>query len=465
MNGDHPDIGTKISPLVPSRRTLLRAATLGVIAGATRAGLRSVLAANSDFTRPPIAAPASTNFLAPVGKAAPTERPVSLAGSGDKLYAKLPVGEWASASAYQTIRYALARYAPNYRDFGDTGITAITTAWSGAAFDPNTGTFYVMGGGHHDSNFNGIVSLSAETGLVAVPIHPSILTAAEVAAIKASWPSTNPWNDWGRAMYPGYEPPGTRPGPYAGYVYSNGLPGASHTYGCMWFDIATGRVIQLNSFWSEYDISTGKVVRLTLSPGGRGTNSFGLRVGSRLIGINTKSDDYWDFKQFDLKTRVETFCEMGVPYQPGIAAAYSFNSKTFGCAIGTRLYFVDTAPAAMTFGDPTSWFVDVKEVAAKYMAKVIPVVSPWSATDMIAVQSNTMAFDTDSGLLYIPSKDWSYFLIWNPLTGECNKMNVRGGLPKMQTNSAYGRFQYYAKRKCLVLVNSIDEPLYYLKVI
>ena len=386
------------------------------------------------------------------------------AGSGDALFAALPQGAWASATQSQTIREAVARYAPDYREFGDTGITAITSAWSGAAFDPDSATFYIMGGGHHDSNFNGMVSLNAETGRAGMPIRPSILTASEVTAMKASWPSKMAWNDWGHATYPGYPPPGRDARPYPGYLYPDGLPGASHTYGCMWYD-ASGKVINFNAFWSSYDVLRGKISSLTPHLfGARGPNNIGLKIGRRLFGVNTKVDTYWYMAQFDLATLTETPSEMSVPYQRGISAAYSFNSKTFGCAIGNTLYFVDTSPANTTFGVPTAWSVDVSRVATKYTARIIPVVDAWSPTDMAGVQTNTMAFDSDTGWLYIPSKDWRYFLLWNPRTGQCNKMNTSGGVPKTQINAAYGRLQYYSKRKCLVLVNSIDEPLYYLKL-
>lgn len=464
MIDDHPSVGPDIARCMSSRRILLGAiAAFGAIASGGWLGLRSALAATDDSRRP-----TASSFKTV---------PLPVAGSGDSLFAALQEGEWVSARDSQTIRQAISRYAPNYKDFGDTGITAITSAWSGAAFDPDTGTFYVMGGGHHDSNFNGIVSLNVETGLAAMPIHPSIITATEVAAMKASWPPNDPWNDWGHAMYPGYPPPSPRPGaypgyprtgrvsgPYPGYVYPDGLPGASHTYGCMWYD-ASGKVINFNAFWSVYDIVGGKVSSLTPhNAASRGPNNFGLKVANRLIGVNTKVDTYWYFAQFDLGTLTETSSEMSVPYQPGISAAYSFNSKTFGCAIGNTMYFVDTGPGNKAFGDPTAWSVDISHVTHKYTAKIIPIVNPWSDRDMAGVQGNTMAFDSDQQLLYIPAKDWSYFLIWNPATGECSRMSTRGGLPKTQVNSAYGRLQYYAKRRCLVLVNSIEEPLYYLKI-
>ena len=112
----------------------------------------------------PTAAAKSAGSWAPGDGAVPT-----LAGTGDAFFAALPVGRWVGMAASSTIRKAVAQFAPNYREYGNTGIASITRAWSGAGFDPETGTFYITGGGHFDSNFNGIVSANAETGVFGVP--------------------------------------------------------------------------------------------------------------------------------------------------------------------------------------------------------------------------------------------------------------------------------------------------------
>ncbi len=368
----------------------------------------------------------------------------TLAGTGDAFFAALPVGRWVGMAASSTIRKAVAEFAPDYREYGNTGIASITRAWSGAGFDPETGTFYITGGGHFDSNFNGIISANAETGVFGVPIQPTVLTPGQVAAIKASWPPNNPWISWGQAMYPS---------PY----YYDGKPGAIHTYGSIWY--ARGKVIMPGRI---YDLATRKFSHYETHAGSPG--GMGLEVGRRLIGVNQIVDDYWSLLHFDLDTQTESVSHFGVPYEPGIGLAYSFNGQTFGCAIGNVLYFISTQTAQPAFGIPVAWSMDVTKVAPNYTATRLKPTNAWSAEDMAGLQMNTMALDTDKNILYIPSKDLRYFLTWKPLTGELGKVVVSGAVPVAQGNSAYGRLRYYPKRKCLVLVNSIDEPIYFLRL-
>lgn len=392
------------------------------------------------------AAPAKQPAAArPLANRAPSSEAVpTLAGTGDAFFAALPVGRWVGMAASSTIRKAVAQFAPNYREHGNTGIASITRAWSGAGFDPETGTFYITGGGHFDSNFNGIVSANAETGVFGVPIQPTVLTPEQVTAIKASWPAATPWLGWGQPMYPNS-------------VYDDGKPGAIHTYGSIWYAqdkvILPGRIYDLATRkFSSYETRAG-------SPSG-----MGLEVGRRLIGVNQIVDDYWSLLHFDLDKQTESVSHFGVTYVPGIGLAYSFNGQTFGCAIGNVLYFISTQTAQPAFGIPVAWSIDVAKVTPHYTATRLKVVNAWSAEDMAGLQMNTMALDTDNDILYIPSKDLRYFLTWKPKTGEFGKLAVPGAVPAPQANSAYGRLRYYPKRKCLVLVNSIDEPIYFLRL-
>lgn len=368
-----------------------------------------------------------------------------IAGTGDAFFAALPLGKWAAMASSSTIRRAVATFAPNYREYGSTGLASITRAWSGAAFNEETGELFITGGGHFDSNFNGIVSANVETGVFGVPIQPTVLTPDQVAAIKASWPPGNPWISWGQAMFPSH-------------YYYDGKPAAVHTYGSIWY--ADGKVIVAPG--RIYDLATGAFQRFESRAGS--PSGMGLKVGRRLIGVNQIVDDYWSLLQFDLDTHAESVSHFSVPYAPGIGAVYSFNGHTFACAIGTVLYFIRTESPNKDFPAPVAWKFDVGKVKTDYVATILRPGQGWSAADMANLQMNTMALDTDANTLYIPSKDFSYFLTWKPLTGEVGKVVVSGGLPAAQANSAYGRLRYYPERKSLVLVNSIDEPIYYLRL-
>lgn len=434
MNDDTSSVRCAIARGTLSRRAVLRAAAAGCAwAGMAKLELQSAYAATGN-----------TGLLSgavPTG-AAP-EQPISVAGSGDALFAALSQAQWGSAHDSQTIRQALRRDAPGYREFGDTGVTAVTTAWSGAAFDPINGIEYVTGGGHHDSNCNAMFAANFETGAVKVCVQPSILTPAVVDEMKKSWPADNPWNSWDKGISPSY-------------LYPDGRVGAVHTYGSIWY--LRGKVVQLGHFWTEYDV-IGGVQSFTGPVLGHGSpNNLGVIVGDRLLSLGSKAYDYWGFRQYDTATRTETTSEMGVPYSPGSSARYSFSGSVFACAIGNDVYCVNPSLSV-------AWSFDVSRVQKTYVAKILTLQNPWSPPDATDLQMNTSAYDAHANLLYIPSKDFGYFLTWNPLTGACGKFSVKPpGLPKRQSNSAYGRLRYYAKRRCLLLVNSVDEPLYYLKL-
>lgn len=370
--------------------------------------------------------------------------PAAIAGAGDALFAALPVGQWAANSSTDTIRKAVQRFSPDYIEHGNTGLTALTDAWSGACLDPMTGRMYGQGGGHYDSNFNGVYGVDLETGACTLPVKPTILSNAQANEIRNSWAPHGGWVSWGQGVWPAN-------------TFYDGKPGAIHTYGSIWF--VDGKMVMPGRI---YDLAAG-TVELFASACGSPSN-MGLRIGDRLISVNNLSDQYWDIVQIEYGTKTETISNFSVPYKPGIGAPYSFNGETYCCAIGSMLYFVKMDSPSVDFPAPLAWSIDATTVQQNYVATVQTPINPWSAADMTGCQMNTMALDTDTNVLYIPARDWSYFLTWNPLTAECGKVAIAGDLPPKTTNSAYGRFQHYAKRKCFVLVNSIDEPIYYIRL-
>lgn len=387
----------------------------------------------------PSPAPAPTPLPAP---SAPGSVP-SVLGIGDQFFAALPAGRWASMAASSTIRKTVAQYAPNYREYGSTGLSAITRAWAGGAFDQATGWYYMTGGGHYDSNFNGIVSANVETGLFGMAIQPTVLTPQDVADIQGSWGTA--WLGWGQTKNGGNG------------LYANGLPGGTHTYGSTWFD--NGRVILSNRV---YTLSTKTLYSIPNSVMNNPSN-IGVRTTKKLVSMNNISDDYWDIIQIDPVTLTEKVSHFRiVPVVDGHGEAYSFNGECHACAIGDVVYIINTNPRNTLFGNVIAWSIDLTEDKAGYDAKALTIVKPWTPEELVGIQGITAAFD--GTLMYIPSKDCKRLLTWNPRTGACGRISIPGPAPEPQDNPAYGRFQWYAKRNCFTLVNSIDEPIYYLRL-
>ncbi len=99
-----------------------------------------------------------------------------LVGTGDAFYkahAATEKGTWSQMKDGRTVAAAVRAYMPPYIEYG--AISGIMQAWSGGAYDDATGLFYGTGGGHGNSNFDGIYAYDDETGATALPLKPSVV--------------------------------------------------------------------------------------------------------------------------------------------------------------------------------------------------------------------------------------------------------------------------------------------------
>lgn len=93
----------------------------------------------------------------------------------DASWAELPLNtvvEWAG-TALQTQLTPPYGAEGSFQDFGTEGIAGHFDDWVGAAFDDDTGRFWVQGGGHAGSSNNMLSCFDARTGLWSVAIPPT----------------------------------------------------------------------------------------------------------------------------------------------------------------------------------------------------------------------------------------------------------------------------------------------------
>lgn len=302
----------------------------------------------------------------------------------------------------QTIRAALAAH-PEFTIYGDAA--AITTAWSGGA--RRGAKFWGMGGGHYDCSFNGVYEVDLETGKTSIPIAPSRITPDEMKAIRDSWAAKGGgWLGYSQmGLYPNIEP-------------ADGLGPAIHTYQMAYIN-ADGTLAVAGR---SYDLRTGK---MTSAPINGAPNTNGAYWGTKYVGTNWAAG-YWDVTVVDTLTHTAKVTYLNWPYRAGAGASVNFDPRTYIAVIGDTLYAIKTTSA-----DPAAWPVPITwkvslPIAAKDNADLAqrPLTGSWSAEDMANLQLTTQVMDPDTNTVYLPAKDWSYFLTWEPLTNKIGRAHV-----------------------------------------
>jgi|GEM_PF-2231858 len=418
------------------------------------AGASALLVALSAGTAVTAATPGASPLAVPAAsfeatRAVPIAREVgaavrSLPGTGDAFYAgvKTTPRQWTRMRDGQTIRAALAAH-PEFTIYGNPA--AITTAWSGGA--RRGAKFWGMGGGHYDCSFNGVYEVDLETGKTSIPIAPSRITPAQLTAIQESWKAKG-------GGWLGYSQMGIWPK----IAPDDGLGPAIHTYQMAYVG-ADGSFALAGR---RYDMTTGKTA--TISANGS-ANANGAYWGKNYVGTNWAAG-YWDVTVVDTTQWTSKVVYLNWPYRGGAGANFNFDARTYITVVGNTLHAIKTSVA-----NPEIWKAPIVWKVALPMAETNNTdlnqptfTGSWSAEDMDGLQATTQVLDPETDTLYIPAKDWSYFLTWEPLKNRLGKVVLTGGMPPSQTNAAYGRLQWYVERGVITLINSIDEPVYAVSV-
>ena len=378
---------------------------------------------------------------------------VPISGTGNTAWNAVAAGAlntWFQLSVFGTIGPAVTAMAgtTGYVEYGSDGTpsSGITRAWSGGA---RFGQYFDgAGGGHFDSNFNGTYRFDLETGVCTIPVTPSVVNLSQKNAIVASWPGWLGYTYWGIN-------PATDPG--------DGKLGALHTYNSCWKPDAGTLVVADR----VYNIGGNSMSQISF----RGANSNGLGVMHAGKGVLFGALNAYDITSYDpASSYARVDGNIGTAsYIPGQGSAIAITTYTYPAVIGSTLYYIRKESGGddpVTFAGPLAWSMSLPVVSGQNNVTNITstLVTPFSQSDMDNLQFGTAALDTSTGILYMPYKDWSAFLTWNPVTGACGRVTCANTGPTTQDNGAYGRFFYYAERACFVLINAIDEKPYAIRM-
>ena len=410
----------------------------------------------------PTSSPTPTPTPTPSPTPAPSPAPAgvtAVSGTGDSFYnAVLIPNRWYAMTDSQTIRDAVNQaVAAGWTNFGSSDFGEVTKAWSAGAPDFVATEFKGSGGGHLDGNFDGAYRLNFETGVAGILVMPNKVSLEYKNRIVASWnAATGNWygyTNWG--VYPSAVPD----------ELPNPRGGAIHTYGMPWVIDGT-LIIADRMYHADGTYST--------TPGNQtgASDTFGVTWGRKHIMLSLGSEVGITMTDPDNGFAVTSGAN-SVEYSTGLGEYLKFSAFAHCCVVGNVLYTLSfrTYGEDATRHPPFFWSNSLPVQAGdNNPATVRTLVNPWSRSDWDGVlQSQTQAFDPSTGLMYVPARDWSYFLTLNPLTGECGKVTVDGGHPPKITTgggdiAAFGRFFYYPARACFVLINSTTEPIYAIKM-
>lgn len=446
-----------------------------------------VVVAAGTPTSAPTLAPTSAPTLAPTSAptSAPTGAPggvVNISGTGDALYAAVatqPVNTWIQATSFGMVKtFYDQSVAGGYISRG-TGGQSLTEPWCGGALRQYDANLYITGGGHYDGNWNGMGCINLESGVASLPVAPTTISDAQYAAIQASWTQSSAgYLEFKNGIYPSDEDPFTlnTANPSAGYntvigptITRGPKTKAFHTYGSFF---VKGNFVNIGG--NVYDVSANDGYDAGVGGGAPNCDGCSGPDGKEYVtnGYVVSQTDLTNFVYGGSNNAGCTINEyMQYAYSPGQGSAIQHNSYTYSCVIGAKLYTVRVQNGLddpVTYAAPLAWYMDLPLVSPGRSNNVTNITSTltsrWSAADMANLQFNTQAFDDVNNVLYLPAKDWGYFLWWKPLTGEMGKIVMANTGPTQRANAAYGRLGFYHNRQCFYLVNEWDQKPYLFRV-
>ena len=376
---------------------------------------------------PPL--PATPLAATPVASApAPLEKPVVVDFKAASFWDLLPTNTWVEVPNTR-LRQVEARLPAGFQELGDTGFTAIMSAWSGAAFDEATGRFYIQGGGHKDSNNNGLYEFDLETMKFRIIAPPTIITQADVEHAKASWKAGGRgWDgfDFGYEFHTDSNEDGTPCVPRHSYGDICFVPGIGVVRGGqvhIWhYDVATGAATiggdsadGQPTQWMIYDKQTRKIFRC--GPFGYEYRAYRIydpfnKSQSGLIDPGLRNDEDWD----------ESVCQIGREVFWYNARRYVATAMNIDTKVWRSLGHID----GPFFKDPP--------LAGQVYVEDLRLVL------MLLRSGKLGAIDPKTGRSFVYGT---------------------GGMPpqKRTANGLFGRIRYYPKRKCLAILPAVDENL------
>lgn len=323
-------------------------------------------------------------------------------------------------------------------DFGAEGFSAVTADWSGAAFDPQTGCLWCSGGGHTGSNNNGLYEFCVETFSWRIAMSPSIYSPRDLEASKAAWNATE--RKW-IAFDQGFEVESDE--------WRDGKPTATHTYQDIAWLPSVRRVYRsgLHHNWL-IDPATGAAEKCDRTVWAPGTLAIYDAVRQRLIRCGPFAYDYWNCQVFDEMERKQITDKPRLNLRP--PSDFYWSGSVSGDVAGLEALFYSSKSGR-------AWRIDLHDWSQKEVVlDRRPSAPPFTG--------GTYCDSLASLAMLLP--DGSVFTI-DPRSGRCNILKIAGVPPSggaSMSNGVNGRWRWYPRRECFVLVSSTTENVRLIRI-
>ena len=412
-------------PELTDRRALLqRLLALGVVAGSPRSLARDSSTADLAQAQAPPRAEASH----------PSDLHVA---ATERFWSSLPKQTWFEVPATR-MDSLVPRLPQGFIDLGAEGFSAVTADWSGAAFDADSGRLWCSGGGHVGSNNNGVYEFALETLSWRIAMSPSLYTRSDLDTSRTAWNTTT--KKW-IAFSQGYAVDTDE--------WRDGKPTAVHTYGDIAWLPSIRRIYRsgLLSNWLIDPVS-GLPERCGKTDWTPGTTAFYDAARRRLIRGGAFNYDYWQCRVFDEVARGQTMERPHLDLRP--QSAFFWSGALSADVIGNKAF-------CYSGGSHRAWTIALD---TWLQAEVV-------LDQPLAVPPYTGGTYCESlGALAMLRPDGNLATI-DPQSGRCSTLTIEGHPPPATSslrNGIYGRWRWYARRKCFVLIPSTSDNVRLIRI-
>ncbi len=351
---------------------------------------------------------------------------VAAAASGGSLLDGLQPGHWVEVPGSR-----LRDVGPDPSPPGNTGLDAVTSAWSGAAFDVARGRLLVWGGGHADYAGNELYAFDIGT---------------------MAWERV--WGPTPNSQIPDLSSP-------VGETYLDGSPAARHTYdGLVYlpppYDALWEQGGSLTwdgrATWAtwQFDLSQGHWTRRADASSGFPTT----------YGVNAQYDPLTGrviWRESDLLSEYDPGSDV---WTNRIASGGWVNDATVSALDPSRrlMIFVGKGPFGGRHGDFFAYDIDTHDFfspAASGSTAIIDATAPGVAYDPVA--DRVVAWKGGADVYTLDLDTW----VWRRVPPAPTNAVVPGDPTGTGT---YGRWQYVPGKDVFVLYSDVDDSVFFYRL-
>jgi hypothetical protein len=327
---------------------------------------------------------------------------------------------------YQIPNTSIQSICPSYSDIqGNSGCSAVMSAWSGGLFDSKRNRLIIHGGGHTDYYGNEIYAIDLNANPIAPVLVHDASTGAAISNLSSCPQAFTDGTPNARHIYNGelYLPVQDTYFLYGAFLSTCG----NDTDGQWQYSPSSGT-------WSEQSPSThpshaqnGSVPQFAYDP-----------TTQNVFEVEANTGNFWQYN-ISANTWTDLTNVRGCPLL----------NMTTAIDNGRRLYFCA--------GNGGFYSVSLN--------------SPYTATQLTGTGCSAFVGIAGPGFVYDPVQKlmvgWAggnTVYNYNPDTDSCTAVTYSGGPTVIQANGTYGRFNYSPSLNVFVVANSIDTNAYTLRL-